>query len=199
MFSVPQLSYSYDALEGAISERTMRLHHDKHHQTYVDKLNKALEGQEHDADIEQVLRHLDALPTALQQTVRDQGGGHFNHSLFWQWLSPDGGGQPAGALGEAVVAQYGDFQQFVDQFSAAATGLFGSGWVWLMPDLQLITTKNQDNPITQGQPTPLLGLDAWEHAYYLDYQNQRDRYIAAWWGVINWAEVEKRFTSGIIH
>ena len=199
MYTLPALGYEYNALEPVISEEIMRLHHTKHHQAYVDKLNAALEGADgHEQPIEQLLRHLDDCDPAVRQAVRNNGGGHYNHSLFWQWLSPEGGGQPSGNLGAALKAHYGDFQHFVDRFSAEAVGLFGSGWVWLMPDLTIETSANQDNPIMDGRPSPILGLDVWEHAYYLDYKNQRDHYISAWWDLINWADVEKRYASGII-
>lgn len=198
MFRLPELPYDYAALEPAISESIMRLHHQKHHQAYVDKLNAALEGRGASSELTEILGSIEQLPSDIQVIVRNNGGGHFNHSLFWQMMTPDGGGEPGGQLGAMIAQRYGSFQGFVDEFSAAATGLFGSGWVWLMPDLTLVTTQNQDNPIMNGQPEPILGLDVWEHAYYLDYHNQRDRYIAAWWDVVSWGDVEKRHASGII-
>lgn len=198
MFRLPELPYDYAALEPAISESIMRLHHQKHHQAYVDKLNAALEGRGASSELTEILGSIEQLPSDIQVIVRNNGGGHFNHSLFWQMMTPDGGGEPGGQLGAMIAQRYGSFQGFVDEFSAAATGLFGSGWVWLMPDLTLVTTQNQDNPIMNGQPEPILGLDVWEHAYYLDYHNQRDRYIAAWWNVVSWGDVEKRHASGII-
>ena len=198
MYKLPDLPYDYRALEAAISEEVMQLHHQKHHQAYVDKLNAALEGQPVDVGLETLLTEIDQLPEPIRQTVRNNGGGHLNHSLFWQIMSPDGGGEPAGELGQHLAGKYQSFQGFVDEFSNKATGLFGSGWVWLMPDLEIITTANQDNPIIDGQPMPILGLDVWEHAYYLDYKNQRDRYIQAWWDVVNWSDVEKRYASAII-
>ena len=190
MYNLPDLSYDYGALAPVISEDIMRLHHQKHHQGYVDKLNAALEGRGFDGlSIEDLLDQIDSLPQDIRQTVINNGGGHYNHSLFWQWMSPDGGGQPKAALLGALEARYGDFQAFVDKFTVQATGLFGSGWVWLTPSLDIVTTANQDNPIMQGQPAPILGLDVWEHAYYLDYYNRRDEYVKSWWSVVNWDAV----------
>lgn len=198
MFKLPELSYGYDDLDRAISGDIMRLHHQKHHQGYVDKLNSAVEGLGRDDNLEAILRGLAELPEDRRGVVRNQGGGHFNHSLFWQWMSPDGGGQPAGQLGDALNNKYGSFQGFVDTFSDNAKGLFGSGWVWLMPNLEIMTSPNQDNPIMDGHQVPILGLDVWEHAYYLDYKNARSDYIANWWSVVNWRDVEKRYVSDII-
>ncbi len=192
MYTLPDLDYDYGALAPAISEDIMRLHHTKHHQAYVDKLNAALEGQSVSSDLMQLLRDVSALPEDVRQAVRNNGGGHLNHSLFWEIMSPDGGGEPSGDVAQAIAGRYGNFQTFVDTFTESATGLFGSGWVWLMPDMQIITSPNQDNPIMDGQQMPLLGLDVWEHAYYLDYKNQRDAYIKAWWSVVDWARVEAR-------
>ncbi len=191
MYSLPNLPYEYDALSRAISRDIMELHHTKHHQAYVDKLNAALDLAPGVAerDLESILTHLDAVPESVQTAIRNNGGGHLNHSLFWQWMSPDGGGEPTGVLAEKLDDHYGSFQQFVDSFNEKATGLFGSGWVWLMPDLEIITTPNQDNPIMDGQAKPLLGLDVWEHAYYLDYKNVRADYIKAWWDVVNWQRI----------
>jgi len=195
MFTVPALPYEYDALEPAISADIMRLHHDKHHQAYVDKLNAALANAPDlgERSIEDLLAHLDQLPEAIRAAVRNNGGGHYNHSLFWQWMSPNGGGEPTGALAEAIISAYGSFDAFVEKFTTEATGLFGSGWVWLMPNMDVITTANQDNPIMDGQPAPLLGLDVWEHAYYLDYKNVRPDYIKAWWDVVNWEKVASEY------
>jgi Fe-Mn family superoxide dismutase len=195
MFTVPALPYEYDALEPAISADIMRLHHDKHHQAYVDKLNAALADAPDlgERSIEDLLAHLDQLPEAIRAAVRNNGGGHYNHSLFWQWMSPNGGGEPTGALAEAIISAYGSFDAFVEKFTTEATGLFGSGWVWLMPNMDVITTANQDNPIMDGQPAPLLGLDVWEHAYYLDYKNVRPDYIKAWWDVVNWEKVASEY------
>ena len=192
MYTLPDLDYDYGALAPAISEDIMRLHHTKHHQAYVDKLNAALEGQSVSSDLMQLLRDVSALPEDVRQAVRNNGGGHLNHSLFWEIMSPDGGGEPSGDVAQAIVGRYGNFQTFVGTFTESATGLFGSGWVWLMPDMQIITSPNQDNPIMNGRQMPLLGLDVWEHAYYLDYKNQRDAYIKAWWNVVDWARVEAR-------
>lgn len=197
MFTVPELPYGYEALEPAISREIMQLHHDKHHQAYVDKLNTAinaapeLEGR----SLEDLLSNLESLPESIRVAVRNNGGGHYNHSLFWQWLSPDGGGEAGGDLAEKLAERYGSFQGFVDEFTARALGVFGSGWAWLEPNLDIVTTPNQDTPIMQGLPAPLLGLDVWEHAYYLDYKNKRDDYVKAWWSVINWPLVEERFSQ----
>ena len=191
MFTLPELSYSYQALEPAISADIMELHHSKHHQTYVDKLNAAIEEapELEGKSIEELLANLSSAPESVRAAVRNNGGGHYNHSLFWQWMSPDGGGEPSGALAEAINEKYGSFQEFVDTFSAEAAGVFGSGWVWLMPDMSIETTPNQDNPIMEGKPAPILGLDVWEHAYYLDYKNVRPDYVKAWWNVVNWVRV----------
>lgn len=197
MFSVPALNYDYDALSNYISAEIMQLHHDKHHQGYVDKLNAAvakypeLEGK----SVEDLLVNLDSMPDDIRTTVRNNGGGHYNHCLFWLWMSPQGGGQPSGLLLDAILQRYESFDKFVDEFTTKATGLFGSGWVWLQPNMDIITTPNQDSLLSKGEPAPLLGLDVWEHAYYLDYKNQRPEYIKAWWNVVNWAVVEARFNS----
>jgi Fe-Mn family superoxide dismutase len=195
MFTVPSLDYAYDALGKYISKDIMELHHDKHHQTYVDKLNAALEQapDQQNKDITELLTNLDALPEAIRTAVRNQGGGHYNHTQFWKWLSPDGGGQPGGTLADALNAKYGDFQKFTDEFSTKALGVFGSGWAWLLPDLSIATSPNQDSPLMSGGPEPILGLDVWEHAYYLDYTYNRGDYIKAWWHVVNWDEVAQRF------
>lgn len=194
-FVVPDLPYGYDDLGGHISGDIMRLHHDKHHQTYVDKLNAAI--AEHASlqgrPLESLLRQLEDIPEAVRTAVRNNGGGHYNHSLFWQMMSPNGGGEPSGDLAEAITGTYGSFQQFVDAFSEKATGVFGSGWVWLQPDMSIVTTANQDNPIMEGAAEPILGLDVWEHAYYLDYQNHRPDYIKAWWDVVDWEFVTERY------
>ena len=195
-FTVPVLPYGYDALEPYISKEIMQLHHDKHHQAYVDKLNKALESTEAESkSIEEIVKTLDEFPEPVRVTIRNNAGGHYNHSLFWQVLSPHGGGEPDGELMQAIVGMYGSFQGFIEKFSNAATNLFGSGWVWLQPDMTIVTTQNQDNPLMSGGDSPLLGLDVWEHAYYLDYQNRRPEYIQAWWNVIDWHFVESRFTT----
>lgn len=195
MFSVPALQYDYDALEDVISAEIMELHHDKHHQAYVDKLNAAIEKypELQSKSVEDLLRGLNELPDDIRTTVRNNGGGHYNHCLFWLWMSPNGGGQPDGELGDAIAAKYGSFDNFVDQFTTKALGLFGSGWVWLNPDMEITTTPNQDSDLMTGGPEPLLGLDVWEHAYYLDYKNRRDEYIQSWWKIVNWDTVKERY------
>lgn len=197
MFTVPELGYAYDALGENISAAIMELHHDKHHQAYVDKLNAALathpelEGR----TIEDLLGHLETLPEDIRGAVRNHGGGHYNHSLFWKVLSPQGGGEPTGALLEGIVAKYGSYQSFTDEFTAKALGVFGSGWAWLQPDLSIMTTANQDVPFMDGQPEPVIGLDVWEHAYYLDYKNKRGDYVAAFWNVVDWNFAAERFAQ----
>lgn len=195
MFSVPALPYDYDALSAYISGDIMRLHHDKHHQAYVDKLNAAIEGYAELASksVEELLRQLDTLPEEIRTTVRNNGGGHYNHCLFWLWMSPDGGGEPAEPLLSAIVEKYGSFVAFKEAFAAKAAGVFGSGWVWLQPDLTIASTANQDSLISSGQAEPILGLDVWEHAYYLDYKNKRPDYVDAWWNVVNWKVVQERY------
>jgi len=195
MFVLPRLEYGYEALEPAIGRDIMELHHTKHHQAYVDKLNKAVEQGDYPSDIEQLLKGLATLPEDTQLTIRNNGGGHYNHSLFWQWMSPEGGDKPGGYLGIDIDSKYGDFQSFVDEFNSQAGKLFGSGWVWLLPNLDIMTTQNQDNPIMFGKERPILGLDVWEHAYYLDYKNQRDKYIIAWWDVVNWPRIEQDYDT----
>lgn len=197
MFTLPNLPYDYDALGDYISKDIMQLHHDKHHQTYVDKLNAALQNQPElqSKSLEELVSSIASLPTDIQGVVRNHGGGHYNHSLFWQWMNPNGGGEPTGALAEAIVAKYGSFQAFVDAFTAKSISVFGSGWAWLQPDMEIITTPNQDTPIGLGLGAPLLGLDVWEHAYYLDYKNKRDDYIKAWWNVVDWNFVSERYTK----
>lgn len=195
----PPLPYPYDALEPHIDTRTMQIHHDKHHQGYVNKLNAALEGHAdlQDKTVEELLSDLDALPESIRTAVRNNGGGHANHSLFWPSMSPDGGGEPDGALAQAINTAFGSFDAFKEQFSKAAATRFGSGWAWLCVgggSLQVMSTPNQDSPLSQGL-TPILGLDVWEHAYYLNYQNRRPDYIAAFWNVVNWDEVALRFKA----
>ena len=176
----------------------MRVHHDKHHQAYVDKANAALEGTEWaDKPVEEVLQNLDSLPSDKQGPVRNNGGGHYNHSLFWQMLSPDGGGEPGGELGDAISEAFGSFADFQAKFKEAGVNRFGSGWAWLVWDgsgLAVTSTANQDSPISDGQ-TPLLGADVWEHAYYLKYQNKRPDYLDAFWNVVNWDDVAERFSQ----
>ncbi len=195
MFTLPDLPYGYDALGKYISKNIMELHHSKHHQTYVDKLNAALEQAPalQDKSVEELIRNLDAVPEAVRMAVRNHGGGHYNHTNFWLWMSPEGGHEPGGALADGLKAKYGSYQGFMDAFGDKALGVFGSGWAWLQPDLSIVTTPNQDLPLNGGGPEPLLGLDVWEHAYYLDYTYNRGDYIKAWWHVVNWLEVEKRF------
>ncbi|HYM56792.1 MAG TPA: superoxide dismutase [Solirubrobacteraceae bacterium] len=195
-YEVPPLPYDYDALEPHIDEATMKVHHDKHHQAYVDKANAALEGTEYDGKpIEDVLRDLGALPSDKQTAVRNNGGGHYNHTLFWESMSPDGGGGPDGALAEAIDAAFGSFDDFKAKLKETGVGQFGSGWAWLVhdgSDLAVVGTPNQDNPVSQGQ-TPLVGVDVWEHAYYLKYQNKRPDYIDAWFETVDWSKVAERF------
>jgi superoxide dismutase, Fe-Mn family len=195
-YDVPPLSYDYGALEPHIDEATMRVHHDKHHQAYVDKVNAALEGTDlADAAIEDVLKDLSAVPEDKRTAVRNNGGGHYNHSLFWEWMSPDGGGAPDGDLGAAIDEAFGSFDDFKTKVKDAGVGQFGSGWAWLVHDgsgLAVVSTANQDSPISDGK-TPLLGVDVWEHAYYLKYQNKRPDYIDAWWNVVNWAKVAEGY------
>lgn len=195
MFTLPELGYAYDALAPTISADIMQLHHDKHHRTYVDKLNAALESHPElqGKTIEALLSGLDSLPEDIRGAIRNHGGGHYNHSLFWQWLSPHGGGQPDGALGDAITGKYGSFEAFIEEFNAKALALFGSGWVFLQPDLSIIALPNQDSPLITGGEAPLLGLDVWEHAYYLDYKNKRDDYVRAWWNVVDWRFVAERY------
>lgn len=198
MFTLPDLPYAYDALEPYIDEATMKLHHSKHHQTYVDKLNAAINGTEFEgAELTELLQSLDNLPSDIQTTVRNNGGGHYNHTFFWNIMSPDGGGELPVDLESMIDASFGSLETFKDKFAEAAVSLFGSGWVWLIQDnSQLIIEKapNQDSPIMRGIE-PVLGLDVWEHAYYLKYQNKRPDYIEAWWNVVNWKEVARRATA----
>lgn len=196
-YSLPTLDYGYDALGSYISTDIMTLHHTKHHQAYIDKLNAALDQapELEQSSLEELLARLDELPESVRGAIRNQGGGHYNHSLFWQWMSPDGGGEPKGELGVKIIEKYGSFQQFVDEFTTKSLGVFGSGWVWLQPNMEILTTPNQDTPIMLGKEAPLLGLDVWEHAYYLDYKNKRDDYIHAWWNVVNWEFVAQRLNT----
>jgi Fe-Mn family superoxide dismutase len=197
-YEVPALPYDYSALEPHIDEATMRVHHDKHHQAYVDKANGALDGTEWDGKpIEDVLRDLSALPADKRTVVRNNGGGHLNHSLFWESMAPGKGGAPSGALGEAIDAAFGSFDDFKAKMKDAGVNQFGSGWAWLVHDgsgLQVVSTPNQDNPISEGS-TPLLGVDVWEHAYYLKYQNKRPDYLDAWWNVVDWDKVAERYSA----
>lgn len=195
MFTLPKLDYDYNALEPYISAQIMELHHSKHHQTYIDKLNAALEKapEFQGKTIEELLQNLDDLPAEIRTAVQNNGGGHYNHSLFWKWLTPNGASEPQGKLAEDLADKYGSFNEFKEKFAAAGAGVFGSGWVWLMPDLSIETSPNQNNPISEGKPTPLLGVDVWEHAYYLDYKNKRPDYLAACWNVIDWEKVSNNY------
>jgi Fe-Mn family superoxide dismutase len=197
-FEVPPLPYDYGALEPHVDRQTMELHHDKHHQAYVDKANAALEGTDYaDAPVEDVIRNLSSLPSDKQAAVRNNGGGHLNHSMFWESMSPDGGGAPDGDLAAAIDEAFGSFDAFKEQFEAAGVGQFGSGWAWLVLDggkLAVTNTPNQDNPISDGK-TPLVGNDVWEHAYYLKYQNKRPDYLKAWWNVVDWGKVAERHAA----
>ncbi|WHX99328.1 superoxide dismutase [Neobacillus sp. DY30] len=198
-FELPQLPYAYDALEPHIDKETMNIHHTKHHNTYVTNLNNALQGNEEllAKSVEEVIANLDAVPEAARTAVRNNGGGHANHSLFWQILAPNGGGAPSGELADAINNKFGSFESFKEEFAKAATTRFGSGWAWLSVyngELEVSSTPNQDSPLMEGK-TPILGLDVWEHAYYLNYQNRRPDYISSFWNVVNWDEVSKRYTA----
>jgi Fe-Mn family superoxide dismutase len=197
-YSVPPLPYAYDALEPHIDRQTMEIHHDKHHQAYVDKVNAALAGTPlADAPIEDVLKDLPQVPEDKRTAVRNNGGGHYNHTLFWESMAPGAGGEPDGALGEAIASTFGSFADFQGKLKETGVNQFGSGWSWLVHDgggLAVVGTPNQDNPISSGK-TPLLGVDVWEHAYYLKYQNRRPDYLNAWWNTVNWAKVAERFVA----
>ena len=198
--TLPALPYDFAALEPHIDAKTMEIHHGKHHQAYVTNLNAALDKAPElkDKSLEDLLKNLNGVPESVRGAVRNNGGGHWNHSLFWVLMAPKAGGEPTGALAKAIGDAFGDFAKFKEQFAAAGTGRFGSGWAWLLKDggkLTITSTPNQDNPLMDGKRPGdvLLGLDVWEHAYYLKYQNRRPDYITAWWNVVNWAEVAKRF------
>lgn len=199
VFKLPELGYSYDALEPYIDGQTMQIHHDKHHATYVDKLNAALEGHDdlQKMDIVELITSLDKVPEDIRTAVRNNGGGHANHSFFWTIMSAKGGGQPKGELAEAINQSFGSFKDFQAKFTEAATGRFGSGWAWLCSQdgkLHVCSTLNQDSTVMEDKNhAPLLGLDVWEHAYYLKYQNRRPEYIENWWKVVNWNQVEEYF------
>ncbi|MBX2946982.1 MAG: superoxide dismutase [Cyclobacteriaceae bacterium] len=198
-FTLPNLPYAFNALEPHIDARTMEIHHGKHHNAYVTNLNNAVAGKpEENLSIEEICKNISKYPMA----VRNNGGGHYNHSLFWTIMSPNAGGAPTGALADAINAAFGNFDEFKTKFAAAGAGRFGSGWAWLIVDgtgkLQITSTPNQDNPlmdVAEVKGTPILGCDVWEHAYYLNYQNRRPDYIAAWWNVVSWTEVAKRFAA----
>jgi superoxide dismutase, Fe-Mn family len=196
---VPALPYAYEALEPYIDSQTMHLHHDKHHQAYVDNFKAALEKAPElkDKNPEDILRNLSSVPEAVRTAVQNNGGGHVNHSMFWAIMSPNAGGAPTGAIGDAITKTFGDFAQFQEKFNDAGVKRFGSGWAWLVQGksgLEIVSTANQDNPLSQGL-YPILGNDVWEHAYYLKYQNRRAEYLKAWWNVVNWNEVNKRFAT----
>ena len=198
-YTLPDLPYAYDALEPYIDEETMHLHHDKHHNTYVTNLNSAIEKYPElgEKTIEELLSDMDAIPTDIKTAVRNNGGGHANHSFLWEIMAPNAGGEPTGEIKEAINEAFGDFSSFKEEFKKAAAGRFGSGWAWLVMEngkLAITSTANQDSPLMEGK-TPILGLDVWEHAYYLKYKNVRPDYIAAFWNVINWDEVNKRFEA----
>jgi len=196
-FTLPALPYAYDALEPHIDARTMEIHHTKHHQAYVNNLNAALEKapQLEGKSLDDLMRGINSVPETVRTAVRNNGGGHWNHSMFWELMGPSKGGEPRGKIGDAIKSSFGDFAKFKEQFAAAAAGRFGSGWAWLIDEgngrLSITSTPNQDNPLMEGKKA-ILGLDVWEHAYYLKYQNKRPDYVAAWWNVVNWDSVAKR-------
>lgn len=199
VYSVPPLPYAYDALEPHIDQATMQFHHDKHHAAYVKNLNAALDKHPElkSKTVEEMLRNLNSVPTDIRKMVRNNGGGHVNHSMFWQIMKPLGGGEPTGAIAAAINQSFGSFAAFKKQFNEAGAGRFGSGWVWLVRNngkLEITTTANQDSPLSEGK-YPIMGNDVWEHAYYLKYQNRRADYLDAWWNVLNWDEINKRFAA----
>jgi superoxide dismutase, Fe-Mn family len=199
-FTVPPLPYAFDALEPYIDKQTMEIHHDKHHGAYVTNLNKALESAPdlHNKTIEELLANNCAIvPENIRTAVRNNGGGHINHSMFWQIMAPKAGGNPSGNVAQAINSAFGSFDQFKEKLNAAGVGRFGSGWAWLVKSggkVEIISTANQDSPVMEGK-FPVLGVDVWEHAYYLKYQNRRPEYLGAWWNIVNWPEIEKRFNS----
>jgi Fe-Mn family superoxide dismutase len=201
-YELPALPYAFDALEPHIDAKTMEIHHDKHHAAYVANVNKALENEPELAKkpIAELVRDLASVPEGIRTAVRNNGGGVLNHNLFWKWMKPNGGGAPTGEVAEAITATFGSFDKFKEEFGKAATTRFGSGWAWLVVKdgkLQVTSSANQDNPVTDGF-SPILGLDVWEHAYYLKYQNKRPDYVGAWWNVVNWDEVNRLLKSGIL-
>ena len=198
-FTLPPLPYDFAALEPHIDAKTMEIHHGKHHQAYVNNLNAAIEKAPELAgkSLDDLMRNVSSAPEAVRAAVRNNGGGHWNHSMFWQIMTPKGGGEPTGTVGQSIKTAFGDFAKFREQFNAAGAGRFGSGWAWLINNggkLSITSTPNQDNPLMEGKKA-ILGIDVWEHAYYLKYQNKRPDYMNAWWNVVNWAEVEKRFKA----
>jgi Fe-Mn family superoxide dismutase len=199
-FQLPDLPYGFDALEPHIDTATMQIHHGKHHQAYVNNLNAAIEKAPELANksLDDLLRGLNDVPEAVRTAVRNNGGGHWNHSMFWKWMAPNAGGEPGGNIGKAIKDSFGGFDKFKEQWSAAGAGRFGSGWVWLMNDggkLSITSSPNQDNPLMEGKSAPILGLDVWEHAYYLRYHNKRPDYITAWWNVVNWEDIDANFSK----
>jgi superoxide dismutase, Fe-Mn family len=200
--TLPDLPYDYNALEPHIDEQTMRLHHDKHHATYVNNLNGALEKHSAlgDRSPEELIKDLNSIPEDIRTVVRNNGGGHVNHTMFWEIMGPNGGGEPTGALADAINESFGSFDEFKQKFNEAGTKRFGSGWVWLVRGsggkLEITSTANQDNPLMDGSGYPVIGNDVWEHAYYLKYQNRRPDYLNAWWNVVNWEEANRRFERG---
>jgi Fe-Mn family superoxide dismutase len=198
MFELPKLPYEYNALEPYIDEQTMTIHHTKHHQAYIDNLNKAVTGTPLDGKpVESLLKDLNAVPDGIRNAVRNHGGGHYNHSLFWQMMGPGKGGSPSGELAEKINEKFGGFEKFQELFSASAMGRFGSGWAWLVTNkdaLEIVSTANQDNPISDGKEV-VLGLDVWEHSFYLRYQNRKAEYIKAWWNVVNWDSAEQNYAK----
>lgn len=199
MFKLPDLPYGYDALEPYIDEQTMKLHHSKHHQTYIDKVNNALEGNDEWSakPIEEILANLNSVPEDIRTVVRNNGGGHYNHSMFWEIMAPNQSGKPEGQIATAIDASFGSFDNFKEKFAEAAANRFGSGWAWLIEKdgkLEISSSANQDCPISDGAK-PVMGLDVWEHAYYLKYQNRRPEYIDAWWKVVNWPEISRRLAG----
>lgn len=199
-FELPALPYAFDALEPHIDARTMEIHHGKHHQAYVNNLNAALEGHPdlQNKSIEELMRNLNSVPESIRTAVRNNGGGHANHAMFWKLMSSNGGGEPGGELGQAINSTFGSFANLKDQVNKAGATRFGSGWAWLVVDgsgkLEVTSTPNQDTPLSEGK-TPILGVDVWEHAYYLKYQNRRPDYLAAWWNVVNWDQVAENYTK----
>ncbi len=197
-FELPKLPYGYNALEPHIDEATMRIHHTKHHQAYIDKLNAAVQGTKYEKmNVEDVLKELNSVPENIRTAIRNHGGGHANHSFFWLVMGPNAGGEPTGKMGDAISKTFGSFAKFKEEFAAAAMNRFGSGWAWLVLNrgkLEIMSTGNQDSPFSDGK-TPVLGLDVWEHGYYLKFQNRRADYVAAWWNVVNWKQVEKNYTD----
>jgi Fe-Mn family superoxide dismutase len=196
-FTLPPLPYAFDALEPHIDAQTMQIHHGKHHQAYVNNLNAAIEKAPELANrsLDDLMRGIDKVPESVRTAVRNNGGGHWNHTMFWEIMAPKAGGEPSGTLGDAIRSAFGDFAKFREQFAAAGTGRFGSGWAWLVADggkVSVTSTPNQDTPLMEGKQA-ILGLDVWEHAYYLKYQNRRPDYITAWWNVVNWSAVAKRY------